>query len=115
MVDRDVKLADDSLYVAKIGTDSVKEGQNVFKWLDEYMKKNNKTPRAGGDQFQVVVLEGTVGSSVAIRRQEGFKNAMAESADGVEIAVKCTCECDRIVIVYREKQNRHGYLSNHVF
>ena len=30
----------------------------------------------------VVVLEGTVGSSVAIRRQEGFKNAMAESADG---------------------------------
>ena len=82
VVDRDVKLADDSLYVAKIGTDSVKEGQNVFKWLDEYMKKNNKTPRAGGDQFQVVVLEGTVGSSVAIRRQEGFKNAMAESADG---------------------------------
>ena len=35
VVDRDVKLADDSLYVAKIGTDSVKEGQNVFKWLDE--------------------------------------------------------------------------------
>lgn len=82
VVDRDVKLADDSLYVAKIGTDSVKEGQNVFKWLDEYMKKNNKTPRAGGDQFQVVVLEGTVGSSVAIRRQEGFKDAMAKSEDG---------------------------------
>lgn len=30
VVDRDVKLADDSLYVAKIGTDSVTEGKNVF-------------------------------------------------------------------------------------
>ena len=79
VVDRDVKLADDSLYVAKIGTDSVKEGNNVFKWIDEYMAKEKKTPRDGGSQYNVVVLEGTVGSSVAIRRQEGFKDAMAKS------------------------------------
>ena len=81
VVDRDVKLADDSLYVAKIGTDSVKEGNNVFKWIDEYMAKEKKTPRDGGSQYNVVVLEGTVGSSVAIRRQEGFKDAMAKSAN----------------------------------
>ena len=81
VVDRDVKLSDDSLYVAKIGTDSVKEGNNVFKWIDEYMTKQNKTPRDGGSQFNVVVLEGTVGSSVAIRRQEGFKDALAKSAN----------------------------------
>ena len=79
VVDRDVKLADDSLYVAKIGTDSVTEGNNVFKWIDEYMAKQNKTPRDGGDKYNVVILEGTVGSSVAIRRQEGFKDAMAKS------------------------------------
>ena len=84
VVDRDVKLADDSLYVAKIGTDSKTEGQNAFKWLDEYMKKNNKTPRDGGSQFNIVVLEGTVGSSVAIRRQEGFKEAMAASPDAAK-------------------------------
>lgn len=79
VVDRDVKLADDSLYVAKLGTDSVTEGNNVFKWIDEYMGKANKTPRDGGDQYNVVILEGTVGSSVAIRRQEGFKDALAQS------------------------------------
>ena len=78
VVDRDVKLADDSLYVAKIGTDSVTEGKNVFKWLDEYLTKNNKTPRSGS-QFNIVILEGTVGSSVAIRRQEGFKDALTAS------------------------------------
>lgn len=81
VVDRDVKLSDDSLYVAKLGTDSLAEGKKVFDWIDEYMKKQNKKPRDGGSQFNIVVLEGTVGSSVAIRRQEGFKNAMAASPD----------------------------------
>ena len=78
VVDRDVKVSDDSLYVAKIGTDSVAEGKKVFQWIDEYMAKNNKKPRSG-DKFNIVELEGTVGSSVAIRRQEGFKAAMAAS------------------------------------
>ena len=78
VVDRDVKVSDDSLYVAKIGTDSVAEGKKVFQWIDEYMAKNNKKPRSG-DKFNIVELEGTVGSSVAIRRQKGFKDAMAAS------------------------------------
>ena len=78
VVDRDVKVSDDSLYVAKIGTDSVAEGKKVFQWIDEYMAKNNKKPRSG-DKFNIVELESTVGSSVAIRRQEGFKDAMAAS------------------------------------
>ncbi len=80
VVDRDVKLADDSLYVAKIGTDSVAEGHKVFKWLDEYMTKQNKQPK-DGSQYQVAILEGTVGSSPALRRQQGFKDEMAASAN----------------------------------
>lgn len=78
VVDRDVKVSDDSLYVAKIGTDSVAEGKKVFEWIDQYMAKNNKKPRVG-DKFNIVELEGTVGSSVAIRRQQGFKDTMAAS------------------------------------
>ena len=80
VVDRDVKVSDDSLYVAKIGTDSVAEGKKVFEWIDQYMAKNNKKPRVG-DKFNIVELEGTVGSSVAIRRQQGFKDEMAASAN----------------------------------
>ena len=80
VVDRDVKVSDYSLYVAKIGTDSVAEGKKVFNWIDEYMAKQNKQPRSG-DKYNVVILEGTVGSSVAIRRQEGFKDAMAAAKD----------------------------------
>lgn len=90
VVDRDLKVADDSLYVCKIGTDSLTEGKNVFKWIDEYMKKANKTPRDGGSQFNVAILEGTVGSSVAIRRQEGFKDAMAASPDASKYNILCS-------------------------
>ena len=81
IVDRDVKLSDQSLYIAKIGTDSLAEGKKVFDWIDEYMTKENKKPRSG-DKFNVVILEGTVGSSVAIGRQDGFKNTMAAAPNG---------------------------------
>ena len=87
IVDRDVKLNDDSLYVAKIGTDSKTEGQKAFNWIDEYMKKNNKTPRDGGSVFNIAVLEGTVGSSVAIRRSEGFNEAMQASPDAAKYQI----------------------------
>lgn len=87
IVDRDVKLSDDSLYVAKIGTDSKTEGQKAFNWIDEYMKKNNKTPRDGGSVFNIAVLEGTVGSSVAIRRSEGFNEAMQASPDAAKYQI----------------------------
>jgi len=86
VVDRDVKLSDESLYIAKIGTDSITEGKKVFNWIDEYMKKENKQPRSG-DKFNIVVLEGTVGSSVAIGRANGFKEAMAAAPDAAKYTI----------------------------
>ena len=57
LVDRGV-TADPSLYVTHIFADALKEGANAFNWVDEYMTAEGKTPRAGGDQFQVAILEG---------------------------------------------------------
>lgn len=96
IVDRDAKVSDD-LYVAKIGTDSVTEGKKAFEWIDEYMKKQNKTPRDGGSTFNIAVLEGTVGSSVAIRRSQGFEEAMKASPDAAkyQIAMSQTGEFTR--------------------
>lgn len=97
IVDRDVKLSDESLFVAKIGTDSVAEGKKVFAWIDEYMAKQNKNPRDGGSKFNIAVLEGTVGSSVAVGRQNGFKDAMTASknADKYNILLSQTGEFTR--------------------
>lgn len=86
LVDRGV-TADPSLYVTHIKADALQEGAKAFNWIDEYMQEQNKTPRGGGDQFQIAILEGTVGSSVAADRLEGFKTAMAESQNAAQYNV----------------------------
>lgn len=79
LVDRGV-TADKSLYVTHIGTDALKEGESAFNWIDQYMADQKKAPRAG-DKYNVVILEGTVGSSIAADRLKGFKNAMSAAKD----------------------------------
>ena len=79
VMDRDLKVSDDSLYVAKIGTDQVEEGRKAFRWIDDYITKNNIKPRNGGDTINIVILEGTVGASAAVGRSKGFNEAMDAS------------------------------------
>ena len=76
VMDRDLKVSDDSLYVAKIGTDQVEEGRKAFRWIDDYITKNNIKPRNGGDTINIVILEGTVGASAAVGRSKGFNEAL---------------------------------------
>lgn len=79
VLDRDLKVSDPSLYVAKIGTDNTEEGRRAFRWIDDYVTKNNIKPRNGGDVLNIVILEGTVGSSAAIGRSNGFNEAFEAS------------------------------------
>lgn len=78
VMDRDLKVSDPSLYVAKIGTDQVEEGRRAFRWIDDYITKNNVKPHTG-DTINIVVLEGTVGSSAAVGRSKGFNEAFEAS------------------------------------
>ena len=79
VMDRDLTVSDPSLYVAKIGTDSVTEGKKAFEWLDDYVTKNNIKPRNGGDKLNIVILEGTVGASATTGRAKGFNTALKNS------------------------------------
>ena len=79
IMDRDLTVSDDSLYVAKIGTDSYAEGRKAFDWIDNYVTQNNLKPRNGGDKLNIVILEGTVGASAATGRSHGFDDALNES------------------------------------
>ncbi len=79
IMDRDLKVSDDSLYVAKIGTDQYTEGRKAFDWIDGYVTSTGRTARNGGDKLNIVILEGTVGSSAATGRTNGFNDAMNES------------------------------------
>ena len=71
LVDRGVKVADDSLYTAFIGSDFILEGQNAAKFLVEEFGKDANV--------NIVELQGTVGASVANDRKKGFEEGLKDA------------------------------------
>lgn len=70
LTDRAVNVTDKSLYVSFIGSDFVEEGRKAGRWLVEQAAK---TP---GKTYNIVELQGTVGSAPAIDRKAGFAEAI---------------------------------------
>jgi len=66
IVDRRIATADESLYVACVGTDKYVEGRKAGLWLENYMKDQETDP------VNIVVLEGTLHSTAQIGRSQGF-------------------------------------------
>ncbi|RVW00046.1 ABC transporter substrate-binding protein [Mesobaculum littorinae] len=74
LLDRRVDSAED-LYMTAVGSDLVHEGEVAGDWL---------VGEVGDEECRVVELEGTTGSSPAIDRATGFRNAL-EGHDNIEI------------------------------
>lgn len=75
LLDRNITVKDDSLYMAGVGADNVYEGSVAGKWLVEDLQ---------GKPCNVVELQGTVGASVALDRKKGFAEAIA-AAPGIKV------------------------------
>ena len=71
LTDRAVKVSDPSLYVSFIGSDFVEEGRRAARWLSEHQNKNPNR------SYNIVELQGTVGSAPAIDRKAGFAEVIA--------------------------------------
>ena len=74
LTDRDVNVADRSLVVTMIGSDFVEEGRRAARWLKDYAAKSP------GKTFNIVELQGTVGSAPAIDRKAGFEEGIKGNA-----------------------------------
>lgn len=68
LVDRGVKVSDESLYATLIASDFVEEGRLAARWLAEKLS----------GQGNVVELQGTPGSAPALDRKKGFEEVLAE-------------------------------------
>jgi ABC-type sugar transport system substrate-binding protein len=66
LTDRAVNVADKSLYTTFIGSDFVEEGRRAGRWLVQHAAKNP------GKVYNIVELQGTVGSAPALDRKAGF-------------------------------------------
>jgi ABC-type sugar transport system substrate-binding protein len=72
LLDRRVKVDDESLFTSFIGSDFVLEGQNAAKTMIEHF---------GADKpVNIVELQGTVGASAANDRQQGFAEGIKDHA-----------------------------------
>ena len=74
LVDRDVEVDDDSLYVTSVVTDMVAEGRNAGYWLEDYLEKQGRED----EDIQIVMLLGTEGASAQIGRTKGFTEIAAK-------------------------------------
>lgn len=68
IVDRNMALQDDTLYLTRIASDFVEEGRKAARWLMQ----------ATGGNCAIVELQGTVGATAAIDRMQGFNEVIAE-------------------------------------
>lgn len=68
LLDRYISVTDDSLYTTFIGEDMYAEGASAGKWLEGYLDGLGM----GSDDINIVVLEGTKGSSAQAGRTRGF-------------------------------------------
>lgn len=68
LVDRTISAKDADLYTTRVGTDSYWEGEQAGRWLEEDLKKNFED----NEEINIVVLQGTIGSTAQLGRSMGF-------------------------------------------
>ena len=70
VTDRKIEVQDENLYAGFIGTDSLQEGREGALFL---LDKINRMKIEAGKTVNIVEITGTIGSSVATGRTEGFR------------------------------------------
>ena len=68
LADRMVNVSDDSLYETWVGSNMREEGEKAGRWLEQYLKKKGRE----SEEINIVVLQGTTGSSSQLGRTIGF-------------------------------------------
>ncbi|WP_088212394.1 ABC transporter substrate-binding protein [Shewanella sp. Shew256] len=67
IVDRNIKVDDDSLFLTRIASDFTEEGRKIGQWLMDKTQGN----------CDIAELQGTVGATAAIDRAAGFNQVIA--------------------------------------
>src|SRR5574344_1692923 len=73
--DRQMKVSDESLYLCWVGGNFLKEGQDSVVWLNNYVKKIGKDK----EDLNVVLIQGTIGSSAQVGRTQGITEGLAKN------------------------------------
>lgn len=70
--DRQLKVADESLYLCWVGGNFLREGRESVKWLERYLDKKGRSE----DSINIVDLQGSLGSSAQKGRTKGIEEGI---------------------------------------
>jgi len=106
LLDRKVKVEDDSLYTAWIGSDFHKEGRLAGEVLEKTLRRHGRTE----ETIRIVVLRGTAGATATIGRERGFNEVAAEhenwlivdAVDGDFTTAKGREEMEKLLKKYKD-------------
>ena len=113
IVDRQVKVKDDSLYTTWVGADFYQEGQKACSWMEQYAERNKKKT------LNIVHIMGTEGATAQIGRTKALEEAAKKNgwnileqqtgeftqAKGQEVMESMLKQHDNINVVYCENDN----------
>lgn len=85
LMDRNVDVEDQSLYVTCVGSNFVEEGEKAGHWLEGELVRQRKSAQS----VNIVILTGTEGSSSQIGRSAGFASVAARHANWNILEEKC--------------------------
>lgn len=85
LMDRNVDVEDESLYVTCVGSDFEKEGEKAGRWLERELVQRSRSSQS----VNIVILTGTEGSSSQIGRSAGFAAVAAKHANWNILEEKC--------------------------
>ena len=116
VVDRMVKVKDDSLYTAWVGSDFRAEGDKAVAWLDSFLKSKGRDK----DPINIVDIQGTIGASAQIGRTAALEDGVKKhsnwkmaaqqtgeftQAKGQEVMESVLKQNSNIDVVYCENDN----------
>ena len=105
LIDRKVKVQDDSLYVTWIGSDFIHEGRMAGEALEECLSQRKNTK----DTVHIAILQGTKGATSTLGRTQGFASVaethknwnILEASDAQFTTAKGEEEMERLLKRYK--------------
>ena len=76
VLDRAISVSDESLYTCFVGEDMRDEGVKAGRWLEQELEEKGKE-----EKINIVVLQGTEGSSAQLGRSNGFATIAARHSN----------------------------------
>jgi ABC-type sugar transport system substrate-binding protein len=115
IVDRMVKVSDDTLFDAWVGSDFLAEGNKACEWLNAYATAKGIDAK----DIHIADIQGTIGASAQIGRTKGLDDAVKKygwdlvaqqtgeftQAKGQEVMESLLKQYDNINVVYCENDN----------